>query len=225
VGEIRLSPSSTNVFLDCPRCFWLEKNRKIKRPRGPFPSLPNGMDREIKRYYDRCRAEGMLPSELAGRVSGVLFPDQVLMKKWRHYKSTPLKYVCPETGAILSGALDDCLVDGGILTPLDYKTKGGALKEADIIGTYYQNQMNSYELMLAASGYGTRGEGVLVYYYPAEVRESGITQFTVEPVILKTDPEDAKGVVLRAAQCWRSPEPPEPNPGCEYCNYSMIGGL
>ncbi len=28
-----------NFFLDCPRCFWFDKVRNIKRPRGIFPSL------------------------------------------------------------------------------------------------------------------------------------------------------------------------------------------
>ncbi|GAI53572.1 unnamed protein product, partial [marine sediment metagenome] len=46
-NKIRLSPSALNLFLQCPRCFWLEKNKGIKRPRGIFPSLPSGMDSVI----------------------------------------------------------------------------------------------------------------------------------------------------------------------------------
>jgi len=49
-SKIRLSPSSLNLFLECPRCFWLDKNKGIKRPRGIFPSLPSGMDSVIKKY-------------------------------------------------------------------------------------------------------------------------------------------------------------------------------
>lgn len=52
MNSIRLSPASLNIFLDCPKCFWLEKNKSIKRPRGVFPSLPGGMDPVIKTYFD-----------------------------------------------------------------------------------------------------------------------------------------------------------------------------
>ena len=31
-------------MLECPRCFWLQIVKNIKRPQGIFPSLPSGMD-------------------------------------------------------------------------------------------------------------------------------------------------------------------------------------
>jgi len=38
--NIRLSPNSLNLFLECPNCFWLEKKMGIKRP----PSYPYGLN-------------------------------------------------------------------------------------------------------------------------------------------------------------------------------------
>ena len=46
--QVYLSPSALNVFNDCPRCFWLDKNKRMKQPRGIFPSLPSGMDKVLK---------------------------------------------------------------------------------------------------------------------------------------------------------------------------------
>ncbi len=46
----KLSPSSINLFLECPRCFWLQLVKKITRPQGAFPSLPSGMDRILKQH-------------------------------------------------------------------------------------------------------------------------------------------------------------------------------
>src|SRR3989338_6659737 len=59
--QIMLSPSALNLFLECARCFWLEKVKKIKRPRGIFPSLPGGMDRIIKTYFDSYRSQVIPP--------------------------------------------------------------------------------------------------------------------------------------------------------------------
>ena len=48
----KLSPSALNLFLNCPKCFWLDRNKGKKRPRGIYPSLPGGMDAVIKNYFD-----------------------------------------------------------------------------------------------------------------------------------------------------------------------------
>ena len=60
----RLSPSAMNVYRDCPRCFWLTKVKSVSRPRGIFPSLPSGMDRGIKGYFDGFRANHSMPPEI-----------------------------------------------------------------------------------------------------------------------------------------------------------------
>src|SRR3989338_1065151 len=111
---IKLSPSTLNLFLECPRCFWLDKVKNIKRPRGIFPSLPGGMDRVIKAYFDTFRAKSVLPPELdGGNFEGVkLFSDQDRLERWRSWK-TGLVYRDGD-GSVLGGALDDLLVkDGG----------------------------------------------------------------------------------------------------------------
>ncbi|MCX5657477.1 MAG: hypothetical protein NTZ48_04540, partial [Candidatus Omnitrophica bacterium] len=153
MNKIRLSPSALNLFLDCPRCFWLEKVKGIKRPRGIFPSLPGGMDSVIKVYFDRYRIKGELPPEIKGKVEGKLIPEEKTLKKWRSWRSTDLCYEDKAINASLSGALDDCLIEEGFYIPLDYKTRGYELKEGS--ENYYQVQLDCYCLMLESKGYRT----------------------------------------------------------------------
>jgi len=40
-------------MLECPRCFWLQIVKNIKRPAGIFPSLPSGMDKILKVHFDK----------------------------------------------------------------------------------------------------------------------------------------------------------------------------
>ena len=126
--KLRLSPSALNIFLECQKCFWLEYGANIHRPRGPFPSLPGGMDILIKKYFDRYRAVGKLPPEIEGQVKGQLFADTELLSKWRSWRSG-LSYYDREADAVLVGALDDCMVDEGKYIPADYKTRGFDIKE------------------------------------------------------------------------------------------------
>jgi len=212
--KIRLSPSALSLYLDCPRCFWLDKNRGIKRPRGIFPSLPGGMDIAIKAYFDRYRLRNEMPPEIAGKVSGKLFPDLEVLEHWRSWRTTDLCYEDKALNAVLSGALDDCVIDGGYYVPLDYKTRGSGIKENPAI--YYQTQLDSYCLMLDSRGYGTPGFSYLVYYWPLEVREQGIVKFKVEPIKIATNSESVKKTFSDAVRLL-SGGMPAPSMECEYC--------
>lgn len=214
-----LSPSTLNIFIDCPRCFWLHINRNIKRPRGIFPSLPGGMDLVIKSYYDRFRLRNELPPELIGRVEGTLFQDIKTLNKWRSWKDTNLIYEDVSLNTTLSGALDDCLVDNNYYIPLDYKTRGSAVQEDS--SKYYQLQLDSYCLMLESIGCKTKNLAYLVYYWPNEVKERGNVNFNIQTVKLTTNINSAKKV-LRDAVLLLNGDIPKASANCEYCKLVMI---
>jgi hypothetical protein len=214
---ITLSPSALNLFKDCSRCFWLEKVKNIKRPRGIFPSLPGGMDRVIKTYFDTFRAKGMLPPELRiDAFKGIhLYDDQAQLEGWRAWR-TGLQYR-DEDGSVLSGMLDDLLVKEGAYIPFDYKTKGSPTNEEDAT-KYYQTQLDCYALMLEGNGLKTAGYGFLLYYSPKEVGENGQVSFEIQPIRIGTDTARAKDLFRRALAILTSPAP-KAAPKCEYCNW------
>jgi len=213
--RMMLSPSSLNLYLECPRCFWLDKIKGIKRPKGIFPSLPSGMDLVIKNYFDNYRLEGELPEEIKDRIEGKLFPDMETLKKWRSWRSTDLRYVDESLNVILTGALDDCVVEDNFYIPLDYKTRGSDLKEDP--RKYYQTQLDCYCLMLESSGYKTKGMAYLVFYWPKKAKEDGIVKFHVELLKIETRIEAPKKIVREAAIILSS-EIPKPSSNCEYCS-------
>lgn len=214
--KVTLSPSALSLFKDCPRCFWLEKVKNIKRPRGIFPSLPGGMDRVIKTYFDTFRVHGTLPPELhIDAFQGIrLFGDQVQLEAWRAWR-TGLRY--HEDGSVLSGMLDDLLVKDGAYVPFDYKTKGSPTNEEDAT-KYYQTQLDCYALMLEGNGLKTAGYGFLLYYSPKEVRENGQVHFEIQPIRIETDVERAKGLFRRALALLTGAAP-QASEKCEYCHW------
>src|SRR3990167_3533082 len=102
---IKLSPSTLGDFDKCQRCFWLDRKKGLPKPRGIFPSLPGGMDRVLKPWYDTWRFNGKLPPELKGKVDGLLFKDQAKMDILRNARGGGLTYTVGE--AVLHGAVDD----------------------------------------------------------------------------------------------------------------------
>ena len=148
--RLTLSNSRLGLFVECPRCFWLDLNAGIKRPDTIFPSLPGGLDAQFKRYFDQFRASGDVPPEVKGKLPGRLLSDVGTINRWRDWRRG-IRYTPPWADCELMGALDECLVDeAGFYYPLDYKTRGYAPK-ADT-HEYYQDQMNLYTLLLESNG-------------------------------------------------------------------------
>lgn len=218
---IRLSPSSLNLFFECPRCFWLQINENIHRPRGIFPSLPGGMDLVIKDYFDKYREKNELPPELQGKIEGNLLHDHKLLNKWRNWR-TGLEYTDEDLSVTLFGALDDCLQIGDKFAPLDYKTKGSEPKDGDS-EKYYGNQLDCYALLLEENGYPVADSGYLVYYYPEHVEENGTVIFNVKPIKMKLNPSHARQTLKDAIKLLSGPIPPH-HTECEYCIWGRNNG-
>ena len=216
---IKLSPSTISLFMECPRCFWLQFNKNIHRPRGIFPSLPGGMDGVIKKYYDSYRKLGKLPPEVDGKLTGKLLADEKLLKSWQS-NWEGIKYFNKDLSALMKGVLDDCLVDGGTYIPLDYKTRGYDLKDDST--SYYQHQLDIYCYLLAKNGYKITNYAYLVYYFPKAVKENGQVEFNVEPKKVETDIKHAEQLFKDAVACLRGPEPKRHTDcSCEFCNWGF----
>ena len=51
----KLSRSKIELFVQCPRCFWLDARMRIKRPSGPPFSLNKAVDELLKKEFDTYR--------------------------------------------------------------------------------------------------------------------------------------------------------------------------
>jgi len=214
---IQLSPSKLSIFKKCVRCFWLQEKYKVVQPRGIFPSLPGGIDRKLKTYFDGYR--GSLPPQLEGKVPGALFHNQDVLNKWRNWKSG-LVYENKEIGVKLIGALDDCLVNHDLYSPLDYKTKGSEPKDDG--SQYYQTQLDCYCLMLNSNGYKISEKAYLVYVYPGEVflnhPPDFIIPFETKIYEINCSGERALRILTQAVKILSGPIP-EADESCEQCRF------
>ncbi len=204
----QLSATTLRLFQECPRCFWLHVAKKIERPRGPFPSLPSGMDRVLKAYFESYRRRQELPPLVAKHLTGRL-ADTALT----------LGFNDAATQARLWGKLDDCLIlPDGRLAPLDHKTRASAPEDESYSAQYYQVQMDVYTLLLARNGHPTSGTAYLVYYFPQPGELHRGVPFGVAVHTLRTDPERAYRLFAGACRCLQGPLP-EPAAACEYCRW------
>lgn len=219
---MQLSNSSIGLFCDCPRCFYFEKKLSVPRPRGIFSSLPNGIDRILKNQMNEHR--GRLPEIMRCKETEgyVLFDDAALMKKYCHWKSSPLKYT-DSKGNVLVGALDELLYNPKTdkYMPADWKTKGSE-PDQEYCEKYYQKQLNFYALLCMSGGLKIDDYGILQYFFPSENGKEGLVTFNTKTFVLKTDVIAAMELFRKAILCIESITPPPSSADCEFCRYAFL---
>lgn len=210
------SPSSLSLLKDCPRCFWLHFNRKIKRPETIFPSLPSGMDKILKEHFDRFMKLGALPPELRtldGELK--LFDNEELLKVWRsNFKGIQWK---DAESNLFRGAVDNLLQKGKKLIVLDYKTRGFPLK--DDTATYYQDQLDIYNFLLRRNGYDTEDYAYLLFYHPNKVHENGSMDFHVDLVKMTISIKNAEKIFKEALKVLGQ-DIPDSSGECGFCAWA-----
>ncbi|RKY31669.1 MAG: hypothetical protein DRP74_04330 [Candidatus Omnitrophota bacterium] len=206
---LKLSPSSLNLFLECPRCFWLYINKNIKRPSIPVATITTGLDRVVKAHFDTYRIKNELPSIVKGKIPGKLmrnFPN----KGW-------LEFVDYKINAKLGGYLDECLDLGdNFFAALDHKTRGTPPKETH---SAHQFQMDAYTFLLEENKFPTKRTAYLIYYIPKEVSTGNSIEFDVIASELKADPEKAKKIFYAAVAELKKPIPASGNT-CAFCQWA-----
>lgn len=252
MGGINLSPHKLNLFSECPRCFFLaekgiilndkgfkkiqeiqqkfntksiikiEENRvKITRPAGIFSSLPSGLDSIIKNYFDAYRKYNELPPEVKNQIKGKLVDEETikLMRNWQKFffeekiNNTKIKFY---------GGLDECIVNNGLYYPLDFKTRGFALRQDT--SEIYQLSLDCYALLLEKKGYKPGKSAYLIYYIPNELLGTNV-KFDVQIEERKTNIKNAYKTLEEAVKLLSQDSLPESKPECDFCKYSEISKI
>ncbi len=214
----KLSPSALNLFKDCPRCFWLDKVKGIKRPEGIFPSLPSGIDKVLKAHFDKHRAKNEIPKELDLK-DVKLFDDTEKLKVWTaNLKGIPYT---DKDGNILRGAVDEVLVNtkNNKLIVLDFKTRGFPCK--DDTHEHYIDQLNIYNYLLRKNNYETEDYGYLMFFHPKELTEKATFIFNIDLMKIPTDIKRAEQLWKAAIECLNG-KMPAPSKECGYCGWERV---
>lgn len=221
---LKLSPSGIGYLSECPKCLWLFANEGVTRPRGIFPSLPDGMDNAFKKYFDEYRSKNELPPEIQGKIQGVkLFNDMSRLQIWResNYGRGGLKAEFPEIDILLSGAIDELLVDDeGKHVVFDFKTRGYATKEDT--HEHYRTQLDLYSLLFLKNNLPPADYGFLLFFWP-ESYQKGSASFTTDLIRLDLVPERGYQILKKVSEIVKGAKP-QASAHCEFCNYMESRG-
>lgn len=214
-NQVKLSPTSLNLFSECPLCFWLEKRQGIRRP-PPYPyALNAAVDVLLKQEFDSYRAKGELhPLFSAHNIKAKLFTNQKLLNEWRNnFKG--IRYYDPELKATFFGAVDDILeFPDGKLAPIDYKSTG-----SNKINIYdrFQLQMDAYVFLLNKNNFPIADKGYLAFYI-VNKEDGFVDRLPFKKVLkeIKTDSSRISELFKKAVMFLRTDSPPQHSADCKF---------
>lgn len=226
----RLSRSKIDLFVECPRCFYLDNKLGTGRPRGPAFTLNVAVDALLKKEFDVHRAGASAhPLMEQYGIDAVPFqhPD---MDIWReNFKG--LEYRHPETGLTVSGAVDDVWVNpAGELIVVDYKATS---KEGRIVTLadssweeQYRRQIGVYQWLLRKNGFTVSDTGYFVYANASSDKAAfdGQLEFEVTLVPCEGDTAWIDTILPKIKACLDGGVLPVKGTSCEFCPYREAAG-
>ncbi|MFA7310058.1 MAG: PD-(D/E)XK nuclease family protein [Candidatus Paceibacterota bacterium] len=226
----RLSRSKISLFLECPRCFYIDNKLGTARPPGfPF-NLNSAVDALLKKEFDVHRAgKTAHPLMEAYGVDAVPFDDE-RMDAWRDALKRGVEFRHPETGFPISGAVDDVWVrPNGELIVVDYKatSKDGKITELDQewhIG--YKRQLEVYQWLLRRNGFKVSNTGYWVYANAHTDKKAFDAQLEFEITLVPYEGDDSwvETTLLNIKKCLVSDALPDAAADCDYCRYRETVG-
>jgi len=220
-----LSRSKVDLFIECPRCFYLDRRLGIGRPAGfPF-NLNSAVDALLKKEFDAHRQRGEPHPYMRAAGLNAVPHAHPQLDAWRaNFKG--VRTVHEATRLELFGAIDDLWRDleSGELIVADYKATS---KESEVTldadwQDGYKRQMEFYQWLLRRQGLAVSNRGWFVYCNGRRDLGSFGNHLEFRVKLIPYDGDDgwieAKLAAIR--QTLSAPQPPAPVEGCEYCAFA-----
>ncbi len=214
----KLSRTKIELFLNCPRCFWLDVNKGVKRPPPAPYTINSAIDFLLKQEFDTHRENGTAHYLIKKyNIDAIPYKCEQI-NAWRH-NFTGIQFKHEPSDFLVFGAVDDVWINPeNELIVVDYKSTGA--KEYKIYDSY-KRQMEVYQWLLAQNGYKVAKTG---YFLFAKVnKDSGFGEgkltfdLSIEP--LEGDISWVEGALLDARKAMEGVLP-EPKAECLYCQFA-----
>lgn len=220
----RLSRSKVDLFINCPRCFYLDRKLGVAQPPGyPF-SLNSAVDKLLKKEFDIHRAKGTKHPLMEQYGIDAIPLSHEKIDEWRDSLRGGITFRVDGSNVVITGGVDDMWVNPkGEFIVVDYKATS---KEEEVtldadwqIG--YKRQMEIYQWLFRKNGYKVSNTGYFVYCNGNADKEAfdGKLEFDVKIIPYKGDTSWVEKTIQDAIDCLKSDSLPEPGEDCDFCKY------
>jgi len=220
----RVSRSKLELFLDCPRCFYLDRVLGVGRPPGfPF-NLNSAVDTLLKKEFDIHRVAGTEhPLMKAYGLKAVPFQHESL-NEWRD-NFVGVHFYHQPTNLVIFGAVDDIWFnEQAELVVVDYKATSKAEKITELNQEWqggYKRQMEIYQWLLRHNGFPVADTGYFVYCNGDADKAAfdGKLEFDVTLIPYQGNDSWVEDCIIRAHKCLQLTTIPSASADCDFCRY------
>jgi CRISPR/Cas system-associated exonuclease Cas4 (RecB family) len=220
----RLSRSRIDQFINCPRCFYLDRKLGVAQPPGyPF-SLNSAVDKLLKKEFDIHRAAKTKHPLMEAYGIDAVPLDHKKIDEWRDSLRAGIIFRIKGTNVVVTGGVDDVWVKpNGEFIIVDYKATS---KEDEVtldaewqIG--YKRQMEIYQWLFRKNGFKVSKTGYFVYCNGITDKEAfdGKLEFDIKVIPYVGDDSWVEQTIREAITCLSSDTLPKPGEECDYCAY------
>lgn len=225
----KLSRSKIDLFLSCPRCFYLDNKLGTARPKMYPYNLNTAVDTLLKKEFDIHRAKGVKhPLQEKYGINAVPVAHKDL-DDWRN-NFVGIQYFHKETGMTISGAIDDLWVGEGNpeYIVVDYKSTSKEEEITELDKGWqdgYKRQMEVYQWLLRQKGYKVSDTGYFVYCNGDTDKKAfdGKLEFDITLIPYKGNDSWVEKTIFDIHKCLNNDEIPKSGADCDYCMY--VGAL
>lgn len=220
----KISRSKIDLFVECPRCFYIDRRLGTGRPPGfPF-NINSAVDSLLKAEFDVHRDEGT-PHPLleAYGLDAVPAPhDQI--DAWReNFKG--VQYLHEPTNLLITGAIDDLWIDSaGNYIVVDYKATAKKEPVKTLNQSWhagYKRQMEIYQWLLRRNELRVSDTGYFVYCTgnPNAPAFDAKIDFDIHLIPYEGQDKWVEPTVVELHRCLNQDEIPAAGSDCDYCAY------
>ncbi len=220
----RLSRSKIDLFLNCPRCFYLDRKLGVAQPPGyPF-SLNSAVDKLLKKEFDIHRAKGTKHPLMARYGIDAIPLTHEKIDEWRDSMRRGITVQIHGSNVVVTGGIDDVWINPQEeFIIVDYKATS---KETEVtldadwqIG--YKRQMEIYQWLFRQNGYKVSPTGYFVYCNGDTDKEAfdAKLEFDIKILPYAGNSDWVEQAILDAIKCLKSETLPNSGQDCDFCKY------
>jgi CRISPR/Cas system-associated exonuclease Cas4 (RecB family) len=220
----RVSRSKVDLFLNCPRCFYLDRRLGVAQPPGyPF-SLNSAVDALLKKEFDIHRAKKTSHPLMTRYGIDAVPLDHEKINEWRDALRLGIQYRHVPTNLLVTGGVDDVWVNPqGELIIVDYKatSKSGEVTIDAEWQIGYKRQMEMYQWLFRMNGFAVSPTGYFVYCNADAQKEAfdGKLEFDIKLIPYVGQDLWIEPALHKIKECLMSDSLPDSGAECDFCAY------
>ena len=229
----KISRSKFSNFIDCERCFYLERVKGLKDPSMPGWALNSAVDELLKKEFDHYRKlQKPHPFIVQNKLKFIPFQHEKI-DYWRDALRGGISFLDENTNLEIHGGVDDIWFDKNKeeLVVVDYKaqSKEGAVEKEDYLENKYHQgykiQMDIYVYILRQMKFKVSDTAYFLVCNGLKTPENfnATLHFDLTLVPYTTDTSWVKNKIVEMKKVLDANDVPQINKNCEKCMFLETG--